>query len=144
MDDLSFMELAINEAKNSKSDLKVGAIPVKNGKVFSKGFRKMIQNIGIHAEERALNVTGDLSDCTLYLTLEPCFYRNNSIKSCCDLIIKSKVKKVVIGLKDITPNISGKAIEKLKFSGVEVVLFNKGLEKELLELLGKNYIIKHT
>ena len=137
------MRLAIEEAKKSEGNLKIGALLVKKGKVISKGFKENVGTIGIHAEEKVIKSISDKSKCVLYLTLEPCFYRNYSLETCCDLIINSGIKKVVIGLKDINPKISGKGIEKLRSSGIKVIVFNKGLEADLLKLVGEDYIMKH-
>ena len=86
MDHGYFMRLAIEEAKKSESDLKIWAVLVKEGKVISIGFREMIGTVGVHAEEKIVRSIVNSEGCVLYLTMEPCFYRNNDLEPCCDLI----------------------------------------------------------
>jgi diaminohydroxyphosphoribosylaminopyrimidine deaminase/5-amino-6-(5-phosphoribosylamino)uracil reductase len=70
--------------------------------------------------------------------LEPC---NNWGKSppCVDLIIKSKIKKVVCCMKDPNPLTKGTSLKKLKQAGIEII--NGVLEKQAKQL-NKQYI-KH-
>jgi diaminohydroxyphosphoribosylaminopyrimidine deaminase/5-amino-6-(5-phosphoribosylamino)uracil reductase len=147
MDDRHFMELAIKEAQKSLEYPKVGAVLVKNGKVVSKGCRETINNLlGLHAEELAIkqSVLDNFKSCTLYVTLEPCSYRNEDFESCCDIILRLNIPRVVIGLKDINKKNSGKSVKRLIEDGVETVICNEGFEKDLLELLGEGYILKHN
>ena len=42
--------------------------------------------------------------------------------ACTDAIIKSGIKKVVIGIKDPNPKVSGSGIKQLEDNGIEVLL----------------------
>ena len=144
MGDKEFMKIAIEEAKNSDGYPKVGAVIICKEKVISKGHTEMIkEGLFAHAEENAINSLSNVSGDALYVTLEPCFYRSSSHKTCCDLILNSGIKKVVIGLKDFNIKNNGNSIKKLKERGLEVLIFDKSMERELLELLGGEYICKH-
>lgn len=75
-----------------------------------------------HAEIVALKkLKGDLSNCTLFVSLEPCDH-NGATGPCTEAIIKSGIKKVVIGSLDINP-VSAGGVEKLKSAGIEVFLW---------------------
>ena len=113
----------------------VGAILVKDGKIISKGYHKYFG--ADHAEAQAIkNSPVNVEGSTLYVNLEPC---NNWGKCppCVDLIIKSKIKKVVCAMKDVNSLTAGKSFKKLKFAGITVV--NGILEKQAINL-NKEYI----
>jgi diaminohydroxyphosphoribosylaminopyrimidine deaminase/5-amino-6-(5-phosphoribosylamino)uracil reductase len=113
----------------------VGAVLVKNNKIIATGFHKFFG--GLHAEAEAINLAGNKAkDATLYVNLEPC---NNWGKCppCTDLIIKSKIKKVVCSMEDLNPKTCGKGLKKLRLNGIEVVC---GILEKQAEQLNKQYI----
>jgi len=76
-----------------------------------------------HAEAVALQQSGKNSTgSTVYVTLEPCAHESQRGPACLDLLLKAKPSRVVIALKDPDPRTSGKAIRKLRDSGIEVKL----------------------
>ena len=98
----------------------VGCVIVKGDKIIAEGYHQKFGEA--HAEVNAVNSLGpdyDLSDCTLYVTLEPCSHHGKT-PPCSDLIISKKFKKVVICNVDTNPLVGGKGIEKLKKAGIEV------------------------
>lgn len=141
MDSSELLIELIKEAKKSKTDLKASALLVKDGKIIFRSHRKKGEPT-IHAEEDLFNKCNFCQEYVLYLSLEPCCYRNSVTKSCCDLIINSKVKKVIIGMKDINKKICSKSVNILKNAGINVVL-NSKMQKQLMDLLGEKYIVKH-
>jgi diaminohydroxyphosphoribosylaminopyrimidine deaminase/5-amino-6-(5-phosphoribosylamino)uracil reductase len=98
----------------------VGAIVVnQQGEIIGEGYH---QKAGAaHAEviaiQHAKQITSDLSNCTLYVTLEPCSHTGKT-PPCTNLILENKIPKVVIGSMDPNPMVSGAAI--LKDAGVLV------------------------
>ena len=98
-----FMSEALILAKNAEKhgDVPVGAVIVKNGEIIAKGLNKREKdnNSLLHAEIVAINeaceVLGSkyLTDCTLYVTLEPC-------PMCAGAIINSRLERVVYGAYD--------------------------------------------
>ena len=98
--DRFFMERALTLAKEAAQlgEVPVGAVIVKDGKIIAEGFNKREQkkNALYHAETEAISkaceVLGSwrLSDCEMYVTLEPC-------PMCTGAIIKARLKKVVFG-----------------------------------------------
>ena len=113
--DIYFMRNALNVSLrgigNTSPNPTVGAIIVKKNKIISRGWT---QPGGIpHAEVLALKNVKNLSGSTLYTTLEPCSHYGKT-SPCVDKIIKSKIKRVVIGIKDPNPKVNGRGIDKLK------------------------------
>ena len=77
---------------------------------------------GSHAEVNAISSVRNkdlLTECSLYVTLEPCSHFGKT-PPCSDLILKYKIPRVFIGIKDPNPKVSGKGIKKLKENGVHV------------------------
>lgn len=86
---------------------------------------------GPHAEADAINKSsGDLSKGTLYVTLEPCAHQGKT-PPCAAAIVDSGIKRVVIGVVDPDPRVSGSGIEFLRSHGVEVVV---GIRAERIKL----------
>ena len=118
-----YMRLCLSLAKKGKGRTSpnpiVGAVVVKNDRIIGKGYHK---KAGLpHAEAIAISKAGsDAEDATLYINLEPCCHSNKKTPPCTKKIIESKIKKVVIGMIDPNPLVSGKGIEELIASNIEV------------------------
>ena len=96
----------------------VGAVVVKNNRIISTGFHKKAGSD--HAEATALKKAGaKASGAALYLTLEPCSSFGRT-PPCVQAIIKSGIKKVVIGMIDPNPRHRARAIKILKSNGIKV------------------------
>ena len=110
----------------------VGCVIVCNDKIIGEGYHKVFG--GPHAEVNAIQQVKDqslLTESTAFVTLEPCAHFGKT-PPCADLLIKSGVKKVVIGTRDSNPLVAGKGIEKLQKAGIEVV--ENIMEKECRQL----------
>ena len=118
----------------------VGCVLVHKEKIVSEGWHQ--KKGEAHAEVHAIQNLKDksiLSQCTLYVNLEPCNHYG-ATPPCSDLIISSKIPKVVIGCSDPFEQVNGKGIERLKANGCEVVF--GVLEKEAKEL-NKRFFTYH-
>ena len=113
----------------------VGCIVLdKSGKVIAKGYHhKYGKN---HAERDALLKlkNNEAEGGTLYVNLEPCSHYGKT-PPCVDLIIEKKLKRVVIGMKDVNPRVNG--IELLSNAGIEVTF---GVLEEDAEFLNRVFI----
>ena len=81
----------------------------------------------------------DLSKCTLFVSLEPCSHYGKT-PPCAKLIIEKGVGKVVVGMLDPNPMVSGRGVKMLREAGIEVVV--GVLEKECREL-NKRFLMLH-
>lgn len=80
-----------------------------------------------HAEIVALDAAaGHANGSTLYVTLEPCSHTGRT-GPCIDAIIAAGVKRVVVGIQDPDPCVSGSGIQGLRDAGIEVEL---GVQEE--------------
>ncbi len=107
------------EGRTSPNPL-VGAVIVKNGKILSRGYHHCCG--GVHAEVDALQRARQSVDgATLYVNLEPCAHYGRT-PPCVEAIIKARIKRVVIGMKDPNPLTNGKGIRRLRDAGIAVTL----------------------
>ncbi|HEY8661576.1 MAG TPA: bifunctional diaminohydroxyphosphoribosylaminopyrimidine deaminase/5-amino-6-(5-phosphoribosylamino)uracil reductase RibD [Hanamia sp.] len=118
------IELAKLAAGQVAPNPMVGAVLVYEDKIIGEGYHKKYGEP--HAEVNCINsVLAENKDLieksTIYVSLEPCSHYGKT-PPCVDLIIKNKIKKIVIGCKDIYKEVAGKGIEKLKNSGAEVIV----------------------
>jgi diaminohydroxyphosphoribosylaminopyrimidine deaminase / 5-amino-6-(5-phosphoribosylamino)uracil reductase len=110
----------------------VGCVIVHEDRIIGEGYH---QEYGkAHAEVNAIRSVQYpelLTDCTLYVSLEPCAHYGKT-PPCADLIVTKKIPRVVIGCTDTFSLVAGKGIEKLKAAGIQVTVGI--LEKESREL----------
>ena len=107
------------EGRTSPNPL-VGAVVLdSSGRLVGEGFHKGAGKP--HAEIKALAQARERSiDGTIVVTLEPCCHQGLT-PPCTEAIIKSGLKKVVVGMVDPDPRVSGNGISRLKDSGLEVI-----------------------
>ena len=85
----------------SEGEVPVGAIVVKNDKIIGRGYnqRERLNDPTAHAEILAITAASStledwrLSDCTIYVTKEPC-------PMCAGAIINSRVSNLIFGAYD--------------------------------------------
>jgi len=98
-----FMKQAIQLAENAGKleEIPVGAIVVKDNNIIGRGYNQCesLKDPTAHAEMIAITAAANtvedwrLTDCTLYVTKEPC-------PMCAGAIINSRLKMVIFGTYD--------------------------------------------
>ncbi len=132
--DSKFMRLALREARKgigrTSPNPCVGAVIVQDGTVLSRGYHKKAGTP--HAEINALRKAGNKArGATMYVTLEPCNHTGRT-PPCSHAVAVAGIKRVVVGMGDPNPLVSGSGINYLREKGIEVL--SGVLEKECLEL----------
>lgn len=130
-----FMMMAYREALKAyrKLETPVGAVIVSDGKIIARGhnLREQKQDPTQHAEiiaiKKAAKKLGSwrLTDCDLYVTLEPC-------PMCAGLLIQSRIRNLYYGAKDPKAGAVGSVLDILaieKFNH-RVNVYSGIMEKE--------------
>lgn len=115
-----FMGEALRQAVKAyeMEEVPVGAVVVRNGRIIARAFNQVeqLKDATAHAEMLALTqaqqAVGDwrLTDCTLYVTKEPC-------AMCAGAIVHVRLARVVFGVGDPKAGGAGGAVNLLQFKG---------------------------
>ncbi len=102
-DDTYFMKKALQEAETAfdKGEIPVGAVIVINDKIIARAHNltEMLNDVTAHAEMQAITAAANflggkyLTNCTLYVTLEPC-------QMCAGALYWSQISKIVYAARD--------------------------------------------
>jgi diaminohydroxyphosphoribosylaminopyrimidine deaminase/5-amino-6-(5-phosphoribosylamino)uracil reductase len=121
--DCKFMREALQQARKglgrTSPNPAVGAVIVRDAEIIARGYH---HKAGLpHAEVEALRkIDGKAQRATLYVTLEPCNHFGKT-PPCTEAILKSGIKRVVVGMKDPNPGVSGGGCEFLRKNRLEVI-----------------------
>ena len=118
-----YMQHAINLAKTAAGHTNpnpmVGAVIVKDGRIIGLGCHERYGEL--HAERKALQQLTEPADgAEMYVTLEPCCHYGKQ-PPCTEAVIKSGIKRVIIGSADPNPKVAGKGVRQLRAAGIEVI-----------------------
>jgi len=95
----------------------VGCVVVKDGTVVGEGWHHKAGSP--HAEIHALNMAGDAArDADVYVTLEPCCH-TGATPPCTKALIRAGIRRVIAGMRDPNPRVSGGGLAALKKAGIE-------------------------
>lgn len=113
------LELAEKGAGYTNPNPLVGAVIVKDGRIIGEGYHELYG--GCHAEINAFkNAAHDVEGATMYVTLEPCSHYGKT-PPCANAIVEKGISKVIVGLVDPNPEVSGRGIKILEDNGIEVI-----------------------
>lgn len=123
INDEYYMKMAIDEAKKGVGFVNpnpmVGAVIVRDGEILARDYHGFYGDL--HAERKAILKCENVEGATLYVTLELCCHHGKT-PPCTDIILQSKIKKVVVAMLDPNPKMNGKGVEILRNNGIEVVV----------------------
>ncbi len=131
--DVAYMKRALALAERGRGLVSpnpmVGCVVVKDDNLVGEGYH---QHYGeAHAEINALREAGDNAiGATLYVTLEPCSHQGKT-GPCTTRIYDAGISRVVVGMIDPNPKVSGAGIIFLRSKGISVtenILQDKCLE----------------
>ncbi len=134
----SFMKAAINQAILSEQDIPVGCVIVYKNQIIAAACNEREKNndISAHAEIIALKKASKklnnwrLSECSLYVTLEPC-------PMCAWAILNSRVREVYFGSYDLKYGAFGSKINLCEISENKVKIFGGIMEDQCNNVLKK-------
>ena len=132
------LQLAAKARFTTAPNPAVGCVVVVENQIIGEGFTRPAG--GNHAEIEALQMAGDASASTIYVTLEPCSHQGKT-GPCVQALIKAKVARVVIACEDPNPKVSGAGIKQLQEAGIEVQL---GLMEAQARELNKGFFKRFT
>ncbi len=133
------LELARQALGKTAPNPLVGAVVVKDGQIIGTGFHPGAGQP--HAEVFALREAGEQAKgATIYVSLEPCNHYGRT-PPCSEALVQAGVAKVVVGMVDPNPLVSGGGLERLRSAGIEVVV---GVEEEACRKLNEAFIYRIT
>src|SRR3954454_12448230 len=116
--DAGFMREALRQARKAYAaeEVPIGAVVVREGRIIARGFNQveLLKDATAHAEMLAVTqagaVVGDwrLTDCTLYVTKEPC-------PMCAGAIVHVRMARVVYGVGDPKAGAAGGVMNLLQW-----------------------------
>ena len=128
------LRLALKGAGRTSPNPMVGAVLVRGRRIVATGYHRRAGSD--HAEIIALKRAGERArGATLYLNLEPCDHQGKT-PPCTLSIIKSGIKRVVVGMADPNPLVAGKGIRRLRRAGIQI---DVGLLQEQCRRLNEAY-----
>jgi len=112
--DRTFMRLALDQAYNAWAlgEVPVGAVVIRKGEVIATGFNQPIgqSDPTAHAEIQAMRAAADwlgnyrLTDCSIYVTLEPC-------AMCAGAIQQARLSRLIYGAADPKTGACGSVVD---------------------------------
>lgn len=143
--DAHFMKLALQEAKKARDsdEVPIGAVIVHHGEVVAAMHNRCetLHDLTRHAELEAIQAAsetlgGHLTECTLYVTLEPC-------PMCLGAVLESRISKVVFGASNPKMGALGGVMDLLREHwGHRPEVVTGVLEKECAALLSEYFAHK--
>ena len=116
-DDEMYMRQALAEAHKAEyeGEIPIGAVIVCKGRIIARAHNltERLHDVTAHAEMQAITAAAEylggkyLTDCTLYVTVEPC-------PMCAGAIVQARVDRVVIGSMNAKAGCAGSVLNVLQ------------------------------
>lgn len=131
---LHAVRLALQAQGQTAPNPCVGAVLTRGGLTAATGWHKGpgLPHAEIEALEEAKKKGWDLTDLTLWVTLEPCNHQGRT-PPCTQAILKAGIPRVMIGTLDPNPEVAGGGADRLRRHGVRVTVGEQ--EQECLDLI---------
>lgn len=122
--DISEMRAALALAKRGLGRVwpnpAVGCVLVRDGCVVGRGWTQ--PGGRPHAETEALKRAGERARGAIaYVTLEPCDHVGVT-GPCSNALLEAGIRRVVVGMEDPDPRVSGRGIARLREAGIDVAI----------------------
>lgn len=132
------MDLALRLARRADGmtnpNPRVGAVVVRAGRIVGKGYHRRAGTP--HAEIHALKEAGKRArGATLYVTLEPCAHQGRT-GPCTETIPAAGISRVVVGMHDPNPLVSGRGLARLRKHGIRI---ESGVQEKACQSLNEDY-----
>lgn len=140
MTDEKYMQIALKEAEAAflQGEIPVGAVIVCRNEVIASAhnLKEDRHDPTAHAELLAIQAACDylgrwrLSDCTMYVTLEPC-------PMCAGALVQSRIRRLVYGAYDVKAGAAGSVIDLLDHPRLnhQVFVTSGVLDRECQDIL---------
>lgn len=137
IDDRRFMAEAVALARRgwttTTPNPRVGCVLVREGRVIGRGWHRRAgePHAEIEAMRDAVTAAGGdpgsteerrrvCAGASCYVTLEPCAHTGRT-GPCAQALVAAGISRVVYGMEDPNPQVTGRGFEQLRAAGVEVV-----------------------
>ncbi len=131
------LELAQQAAGQTAPNPLVGSVILQGPTIVGEGFHPGAGQP--HAEVFALRQAGDRAQgATLYVNLEPCNHTGRT-PPCTEAILQAGIRRVVAGMVDPDPRVSGSGITRLRETGIEVVV---GVEEAACNRVNEAFVCR--
>jgi len=133
------LALAMRAEGRARPNPAVGCVIVHEGRLFGRGWTA--DGGRPHAETMALAEAGaQARGSTAYVTLEPCAHEGRT-PPCADALIEAGITRVVVGIIDPDPRVSGQGISRLERAGIDVLV---GVMQDKISSLLRGYILTRS
>lgn len=115
-EDEHYMKIALQEARKAyaEEEIPIGAVVVCKGRIVGRGYNltERLKDVTAHAEMQAFTAASEtlggkyLSDCTLYVTIEPCVM-------CAGASYWTQISKLVYGAPEPKRGFTTKGVQLL-------------------------------
>lgn len=139
------LELAAMGEIGAHPNPMVGAVIVgSDGRILGEGYHRRCGQA--HAEVNAVanadELGNDITDATIYVSLEPCSHWGKT-PPCARLIIERGIPRAVVGCVDPFAKVQGRGIAMLRDAGVEVTVLDGEIAQACRDL-NRRFFTAHT